>query len=215
MKIDHARGSRAAVAALLAGLISAGCTIPTSPMVLGPVFAPPGSEWSYVRRDSGSFGTGVTHVAGKSLGAQDWQGRKLPAYEGPEATTLLDPGMGGMVAQTKDAKPLVSWDPPIGYHWPLWVGETWSAPYRVTNHATQQTTEMRAWFTVEAQEHVNVPAGTFKVFRIRYADPYIEALTWWSPDLGLLAKSRIERTTRHPAGPGVREADLLTYSAMR
>lgn len=204
------------MAACLAGLICAGCTTtPTSPKALGPVTALPGSEWSNVQRDSGSYGSGVSHVAFKAVAAQNWQGRQHYAHEGPESTTLIDPTSGRWAAWVKDGKPLVSWDPPIGYHWPMWVGESWSTPYRVTNHATNKTTEMRAWFWVEAHENVNVPAGSYKAFKIHYSDPTLTGVMWWSPDLGLWVKSRFERNSNHPAGPGVREQDLLRVNVKR
>ena len=204
------------VAGFLAGLACAGCTTtPTLPKLLGPNVAAPGSEWSFVRRDSGSYGSGVSHVTSKSLPMQNWQGRPHFAYEGPESTTLIDPTSGRWVAQVKDGKPLVSWDPPIGYHWPMWVGETWSTPYRVTNHATGKTTEMRAWFVVEAQETVNVPAGTFRTFRVLYSAPTIWGHTWYSPDLGIWVKSKFERISQDPAGAGVRESDLLRADIKR
>ncbi|MGH9576588.1 MAG: hypothetical protein ACRD3R_04040, partial [Terriglobales bacterium] len=95
----------------------AGCTTtPTSPKALAPAFAVPGSEWSYVRRDSGSFGSGVSHVYWKSLPMQTWQGRSHFAYQGPESTTLIDATSGNWAAQVKDGKPVVSWDPPLGFH---------------------------------------------------------------------------------------------------
>ena len=197
-------------AGFVAAVVCAGCTTtPTSPKVLAPVVAAPGSEWSYVRRDSGSFGSGVSHVGWKSLPMQNWQGRPHFAWEGPESTTLIDPATGSWAAQVKDGKPLVSWDPPLGFHWPMWVGESWSTPYKVTNHANNRTTEMRAWFTVEAQESVNVPAGTFRTFRILYSAPTIWGHIWWSPELGVTVKSKFERIAEDPAGAGVREADLL------
>jgi len=216
MNTRSASNLRNLTAAFLAGLICTGCTTtPTSPKALGPVIAPPGSEWSNVQRDSGSYGSGVSHVAGKSLPMQNWEGRPHYAYEGPEYTTLINPTSGNWAAWVKDGKTLVSWDPPIGYHWPMWVGESWETPYRVTNHATNKTSEMRGSFYVQSQENVNVPAGTFKTFKVWYVDSTLTGVIWWSPDLGLFVKSRFERNSSHPAGPGVREQDLLTVNIKR
>lgn len=209
---------------LLVALASAGCAMiydvegPNSryykpPKALAPAFAAPGSEWSYVRRDSGSFGSGVSHVYWKSLPAQTWQGRPHVAYEGPEATILIDATSGNWAAQVKDGKPLVSWDPPLGYHWPMWVGETWSTPYKIT--VSSGTRDMRAWFTVEDEQTVQVPAGSFKTYRILYSTPTVWGHLWWSPELGITVKSRLERVAGDPAGPGVREADLLRQSVKR
>jgi len=207
---------RYAIGMFLAGLVCAGCTTtPTLPKQLAPTFAAPGSEWSYVRRDSGSFGSGVSHVSWKSLPMQNWQGRSHFAYQGPEATTIIDPNSGAWVAQVKDGKPIVGWDPPLGLHWPMWVGESWSTPMRVTNYATNQTTESRAWWTVESQETVHVPAGSFRTFKILYSAPTLWGYLWWSPELGVYVKSRVERIASDSAGAGVREADLLRQSIKR
>jgi len=206
---------RLAIGMFLAALVSAGCTWDLDSRywkpdrTLGPGLAQPGSEWSYVRRDSGSFGNGVSHVSWKSLPLQTWQGRSHYAHEGPEGTILIDPNSAGFAAQMKDGKPLVSWDPPLGYHYPMWVGESWSIPYKVTNYGTNQARDMRAWYTVEAQETVNVPAGTFRTYRILYSTETVWGYLWWSPELGVTVKARLERIASDPAGPGTRESDLL------
>jgi hypothetical protein len=203
------------IAGLFTGLVVAGChgnfpgTGPERyyepPRALSPAFAAPGSEWSYVRKDSGSYGDGMSQVTWKSLPMQNYQGRPHYAYEGPEVTLLA--------AQMKAGKPDVSWDPPLNfYHWPVWVGESWSTPYKVTNHATNQTKDMRAWYTVEDQQTVHVPAGSFKTFRILYSTDTIWGHIWWSPELGITVKSRLERISADPAGAGVRESDLLRQS---
>lgn len=206
------------VAGFLVALAATGCTIFADtryyepPKTLGPTFAAPGSEWSYVRHDSGSYGSGVSHVYWKSLPTQSWQGRPHFAYEGPEATILIDATSGSYAAQLKSGKPEVSWDPPLGFHWPMWVGESWSTPYKVTNYASNKTTDMRAWYTVEEEQTVHVPAGSFRTFRILYSTPTVWGHLWWSPELGITVKSRLERIAGDPAGAGVRESDLLRQS---
>jgi hypothetical protein len=183
------------------------------PRSLGPAFAAPGSEWSYVRKDSGSYGDGMSQVTWKSLPMQNYQGRPHYAYEGPEATLLIEPRSGSYAAQMKGGKLDVSWDPPLNfYHWPVWVGESWSTPYKVTNHASNQTKDMRAWYKVEDQQTVHVPAGSFKTFRILYSTDTVWGHIWWSPELGITVKSRLERVSSDPAGAGVRESDLLRQS---
>jgi hypothetical protein len=201
--------------AVLVALASAGCTLmydsryykPSK--AVGAVVAQPGSEWSYVRRDTGSFGNGVSHVGWKSLPMQNWQGRPHYAHEGPEGTILIDQVSGSFAAQVRDGKPLVSWDPAFGYHYPMWVGESWSTPMRITNYATNQTADSRAWYTVEAQETVNVPAGTFRTYRILYSAPTVWGYLWVSPDLGVTVKANLYRIASDPAGPGTRQSDLL------
>ena len=38
---------------------------------------------------------------------------------------------------------------------------------------------------------------------------------WWSPELGITVKSRLERIASDPAGPGVRQSDLLRANLKR
>lgn len=211
------------VAGLLVALAAGGCAMlydvegphwrdykPSK--ALAPTIAAPGSEWSFVQRNSGSFGSGVSHVTVKSLPMQNWQGRPHYAHEGPEFTTLIDPTSGRWAAQVRGGTPTTSFDPPIGYHWPMWVGEAWSTPIRITSHANNRTTDIRAEFYVERMETVHVPAGSFRAYKLWYYDPTVSGVAWWSPDLGQWVKSRFERSAKHPAGPGVRESDLLRQS---
>src|SRR5688572_17256590 len=85
-----------ATAAVAGIVVSAGCSI--APKVDRPVFAPTGSSWVTERRDTGSFGNGVSRVSSKALGEQTWQGRRLRAIEGQEGTLYTDPDTGSWVA---------------------------------------------------------------------------------------------------------------------
>ncbi len=68
---------------------------------------------------------------------REWGGRTVRVNEGKDITTLADPGTGGWVAQMAGARPLVSWDPPLGWDWPLTVGKTWTRKQVATVHATK------------------------------------------------------------------------------
>src|SRR5688572_9261972 len=110
-------------AGLAAILLSAGCSL--APKADRPAFTPAGSTWVTEPRDTGSSGYGVSRISSKSLGAQTWQGRPVIALEGPEGTIHSDPITGNRVALVKDASPLATYNPPLGYDWPLTVGKTW------------------------------------------------------------------------------------------
>ena len=75
--------------------------------------------------------------------------------------------------------------------------------------------DMRAWFVVEEQQTVHVPAGSFRTYRILYSTETVWGHLWYSPELGVVVKSRLERVAGDPAGPGVRESDLLRQSVKR
>ena len=195
-------------AGLAAILVSAGCSL--APKADRPAFVPAGSTWVTERRDTGSFGNGVSRTSSKSLGAQTWQGRPVIALEGPEGTIHSDPITGNWVALVKDASPLATYNPPLGYDWPLTVGKTWTRNTRVTT--PQRTMDLQSTFNVEAHEEVTVPAGTFKVFRIRYTDQYGENMQWWSPEHGLWVKTKAQRNSSHPAGAGTRETQMVSLT---
>ena len=202
-------------AALLSVMFAVGCATTGPPFFAEkayfPGFCPAGSTWGYERRDSGSFGSGIVQYTTKSLGEQTWQGRKVYAHEAPEATLLLEVPSSKFVAFVKGTKPLMSFDPPIGFDYPLWVGKTWTSSHLTTNHVSGKTSTVEMRWNVEAKEEIKVPAGTFKVFRVTNTDPTTENTNWWSPELGIFIKTKSQRTEKHPMGPGVRETQLISY----
>jgi hypothetical protein len=111
---------------------------------------------------------------------------------------------------------LMTWEPSLGYDWPLAVGKSFARNYRFVNHVTKQTTEIKSTMTVQAIEEVTVPAGTFKAFKILYADSLgVESLNWFSPEAVGWVKIQAKRDTRHPAGPGTQDLEMLSYTIKR
>lgn len=200
-------------AVLLSVAFIVGCAT-TGPPLFGakgyhPGLMPAGSSYLVERRDSESFGSGSYLITTKSLGEQTWQGRKVYAYDSPEGTRLLDADSKKWIANLKGTTPLLIYDPPMGYDFPIWVGKSWT---QVLNFKfPKQTYTSEARFTVEAMEEVKVPAGTFKAFRISYSDQWNENINWWSPEIGLFVKAKYQRNAKHGAGPGVREEELYSY----
>ena len=206
-------------AILLSVMFTVGCAT-TGPPLFGakgehPGPMPEGSSYVVERRDSGSFGSGTYLLTYKSLGIQTWQGRKVTTSDSPEGTLLSDPTSMKWVAFVKGTTPLVSWDPPLGYEFPVWVGKTWTQAYRITNHASGKTTTTEIRWNVEAREEIKVPAGTFKVWRISNTDPTTENIAWWSQELGIFVKSKSQRNAKHPMGQGLREAELYSHNIKR
>ena len=199
-------------AGLLATLLSAGCA--TTPIAERYVAPPQGSTWVAARRDTGSFGSGNVQLASK-MGERMWQGQKLNAYQSQELTLLARP-TGDWVAQVKGDTPLISWDPPVTWNWPLEVGKTGTRSFRVTIHAAKRTIPVEDRWTVEAYEDVTVPAGTFKAFRVRTTDNAgSDNLNWFSPELGIFVKSSLRRTAKHAQGPGTRDIELVSHTIRR
>jgi hypothetical protein len=191
-------------------LLSGGCAsmAPKGERYVAP---PLGTTWVTARRDTGSYGSGSVQSTSRR-GERMWQGKQMIAFEGPELTILASPN-GDWVSQVRGDTPVLTWDPPLSWDWPLEVGKTWTRKHTVTIHATKQTLPYEAKGKVEAYEDVTVPAGTFKVFRVSYSDTLgNENMNWFSPDLGIYVKTSLRRTPKHPAGAGTRETELVSQT---
>jgi hypothetical protein len=203
--------SRVLGIAVVAMLMSSGCAV--APRADGPFIVEAGSTWTYERRDTGSFGKGTVQLTNKALGEQTWQGRRVRATESPQGTRLTDAVTGDWLAMVKGNTTLITWEPSLGYDWPLTVGKSFPRDYRIVMHMTKQSFDIRSTTTVESFEEVTVPAGTFKTFKVRYTDSLgTESVNWYSPDGAGWVKIRATRDGRFPSGPGTQEFDLLSYS---
>jgi len=201
--------------------IAIGCATTGPPLFaekanyLGPMSV--GSSYVYERRNSGSFGSDTHLRPTKALGEKTWQGQKLNASEAKDFTVLSEPSSGKWVAIVREDKTILSFDPPQGYTYPIWVGKTWTEAYRITNHITGKTSNVEIRFSVEAKEEIKVPAGTYKVFRVtwNYTDGTQEDTSWHSPELGIFIKYKSQRTAKHPMGPGVQYTELFSHDIRR
>ena len=147
---------------LLVALASSGCaTVP--PRAERYVAPPSGSTWVNARVDTGSYGSSSTQLS-MTRGERVWQGSDVITFETAEITLLTSPALD-YIAQVKDDKVLVSWEPPYNLDWPLQVGKTSQRSYRMTVHPANRTVSYELVQKVEAYESVTTPAGTFKVFR--------------------------------------------------
>jgi hypothetical protein len=197
---------------LAAALVAGACAM-MEPKVEKPVPLPIGATWTQAMNDTGSFGKGSTAQSWKAVRDEVWQGRKVRVFESEQLTILADADTTKWVAFLSKGKPILSWDPPIGWEFPMEVGKTWSTKHRFTIHAAKRTVPLEVKFNVEAYEEVTVAAGTFKTFRIRTSDNLgNENVTWWSPEIGLFIKRIQTRTPKNASGPGTRETQLVSQS---
>lgn len=190
-------------------LISGGCATlePRAEKFFSPSI---GSTWEIAQRNTGSYGKDVKfHV---TRGEGTWQGIPQITMSNSLGVTTIFTHEGGQYAIIgRDGKPLMSWDPPIGFQFPLTVGKTWTTSHKLTVHATAKTFSYDFPCTVENYDDVSVAAGTFKTFKIKCL-PTIgnEEDFWFSPDLGLSVKTSFKRTDKSPFKPGTQEAELVT-----
>ncbi len=193
-------------------LIVPGCAT-RPPVAERMAISPMGTVTTYHRKSSGSLGNYDGQVAWTHAPAT-WQGKPVIALGAPQAGVVLaDPVSFAMIAMLHpDGKPMMAFDPPMDYAWPLTVGQTWSTQYTVTLYPSGAKVPLKRDFKVEGTEKVTVPAGTFKAWKLSWKDSTGESETRWiSPAQGIATvKRHVERTASHPQGPGVLDAELIS-----
>ena len=193
-------------------LLTAGCAM-MAPKAERYVAPPSGSSYVVQRRDTGSYGATNGPVT-INVGRRMHQGSEVTSFSGPKIGVLALP-TGNWLGVFAGDKPIVTWDPPIGWEWPLEVGKSWTKEYRMTNHMNQRTVTYQSTQKVEGYEDVTVPAGTFKAFRMSTSTSLGEEnMVWFSPDLGIWVKAQMRRSAKHPAGAGTRD-DMLASQTIR
>ncbi|HET9734710.1 MAG TPA: hypothetical protein VFP62_05515 [Burkholderiales bacterium] len=202
------RGLIAVGAALT--LLASGCGL-MAPKAERYVAPPLGTTWTTSRSDTGSYGSGSGKVAGKR-GERTWQGAKMITFEAADGTVVAS-AEGNWHGVYKGDSPMVTWDPPLGWPWPIEVGKTWTRDQLVTFHAAKRTVPYKLTQKVEAYEDVTVPAGTFKAFKVSTKTSLgDDNLVWFSPDLGIFVKQSLKRAAMHAQGAGTREIELVSYT---
>lgn len=173
-----------------------------------------GSSFVRAIRDSGSYGTDARTITASRAPNREWKGESVGVWKYSQGPDLLfRPVDGAFIAFVNGEQPTVSFDPASGWQWPLKVGKSWTRNVTVIMHASNDRIPVEAQITVEAYEDVSMPAGTFKAWRVRSVDNIgNEDVSWFSTDLTVFVKQKLTRTARHPAGPGVRETELLSQS---
>jgi hypothetical protein len=199
-----------ATAGLAAALVAGGCAM-LEPKAERYVAPPVGSTWTQAQRNTGSYGSGTAQVPFKR-GERMWQGKLMGTIESPQQVILATADGGWATILSADGKPILSYEPPLDYDWPLVVGKTWTKSYKMTVHAKNQIFPFEATYKVEAYEDVTVPAGTFKAFRISFSSTGAQDVYWFAPELGIFAKQVLTRTDKSGYGPGTREVELVSQS---
>ncbi len=198
-----------AVAALL---LTTGCAN-TPPITDKMQINPMGTVLTYHRKSSGSLGNFDGPVVWTQSPAT-WQGKPVLASGAPQAGVgIHDLNSMAMIANlTPAGQPIMSFEPPIDYPWPLEVGKTWSAQHTVTLYPSGNKVPLKIDGKVESWGDVTVPAGTYKAFKLVWRNNLGEMETRWiNPAEGLATiKRHVERPATHPQGAGVLDADLLS-----
>lgn len=200
------------IAAALAA--ASGCTTVPDPGMIRVATVAVGSSFVRAIHDSGSYGNGASTTTVTRAPNSEWKGQPAAVWKqtaGP--TLLLNPVNGAFLALLNGEQPVVSFEPPHSWPWPMKVGQAFSRTSTLVMHGSSQRVPLEQHSVVEAYEDVVMPAGTFKAFRVRTVDNVgNEDVQWFSTDLTVFLKQKLTRTAKHPAGPGVRETELLSQS---
>jgi hypothetical protein len=197
---------------LAAAVLTGGCAT-VEPKAERYVAPPLGSTWTTAQRNTGSFGSGDVQVQ-TTRGEQTWQGRQVVTFVNSQATILANPDTGAWIAVLgPDGKAVVSFDPPIGFNFPLSVDKTWTNSIKMTMHAANRTIPFDGTCKVESYGDVKVRAGTFKVFKLSCTyTTGLEETFWFSPEMGIFVKSSQKRAANNPSGAGTRETELVSVT---
>ena len=199
-----------ASAGLAVALVTGACAI----MAPKADYVPPplGATWVRAQRDSGSFGSGNVQLQFRR-GERMCQGQQVIAFETPQWAILAESTTGSFLGIVSGNKPVMTWDPAMGFDFPLEIGKTWTKNYRLTIHAKNQTIPFQQTQKVEAYEDVTVMAGTFKAFKVTSSNTLgNEDVYWYSPELGIFVKQILTRTAKNAAGPGVEETEIVSQT---
>ena len=200
---------KSVLAGLTATIAVWGCSL-MAPKADHYVAPPLGTTWESMRHDTGSYGAGSANVASRR-GERTYHGEQMLTFESP-GSAILAKQSGNWVGVFDGDKPLITWDPPLTWEWPLEVGKSWTREQRMTIHAAKATVPYSVTQKVEAYEDVMVPAGTFKTFKVSTVTSLgDESLVWYSPELGIFVKQSLKRTAKSRQGAGTREIELLSY----
>ncbi|MCE3272545.1 MAG: hypothetical protein K0S57_2942 [Ramlibacter sp.] len=198
----------------LAALLLAGCA--SAPPVAQRYVPPPvGATVEYRMTNTGSFGSGTSTLTMK-VSEATWEGRTLRKYESPGGATLQTASAGTVVVLDPAGRPVMRYDPPLDYSFPLVVGKTWTMNHELTVGAGTKM-PMRTSWKVESYEDVTVPAGTFQSWRLVMTDNFgFRQTTWSVPEkMGMFAKRITERAPGHPQGAGTQVLEMTRIPAVR
>lgn len=197
----------------LAAVLLAGCA--AAPPV-AKRYVPPavGSTVEYRVANTGSFGSATGTMTIK-VSETTFEGRTLRRYESAGGATLQSPEAGTVALLDPAGRPLMRYNPPLDFNFPLTVGKTWTAEHELTVGASNRMPMKTSW-KVEAYEDVTVPAGTFKAWRLVMTDNFGYRQTTWSmPDtVGMFAKRISERPQGHPQGAGTQVMEMTRLPAV-
>ncbi len=186
-------------------------TIPSlanTPNVAGPIMAPVwhvGDEWEYAYKSPSGSGTYVWSVNRFEMldGVQHYvikTGTREIFYRVSDFASSLERVDGAIVSRETPSR--------LNFSFPLTVGKSWEQSHRQERPVDRQTTDDNSIWTIEAEETITVPAGTFRTMKITRRNKNTGALgheMWVAPDVKQFVK------IREILSNGQRERELVSF----
>jgi len=94
------------------------------------------------------------------------------------------------------------------FTWPLSVGKSWAESHMQERPVERSTTDRNSTWTVDAEETVTVPAGTFRTLKITWRNKNTGNMVtemWYAPDVKQWVKIREVLTN------GIREREMVSF----
>jgi len=202
---------RSGIGYVVAITLAAGCA------ALGPQLAawnpaPIGASWDVSQRNTGSYGKDA-QVRTTRIADSTWKGMPVAVMKASTGVTLLQQASDGnwLAVLGPNGKPFMSFEPAVGWEYPLYVGKSWTTRHKVTMHASNKVFDLEWSCKVEDFEKVTVPAGTLDAFRVHCTtNDGTDELDWYSPEVQTIVKTRMVRGPNSGFGPGTQETELVS-----
>jgi hypothetical protein len=174
----------------------------------GPVTAPVwqvGDEWQYAYKSPSNSGTYVWSV--NRVESLDG----VPHYVIKTGTREIFYRVSDLAGSLERVNGVVvNRDTPsaLQYVWPLAVGKSWEDSYRQERPVDRTTTDRNLLYTVDVEETVTVPAGTFRTLKITRRNKNTNSVIyeiWYAPDVKQWVK------IREFLSNGIRERELIAF----
>jgi hypothetical protein len=189
-------------------LVTVGSTTEVARAPSGPIMAPiwrVGDEWEYAYKGPSDSGTYVWSV----VRVEVLEG--VPQYVVKTGAREIFYRVSDLAVSVERVDTVVvmrETPPRLIYSWPLTVGQRWEEIHRQERPVDRQTTERNSVWTVEAEETVTVPAGTFRTFKIVWRNKNTGAMNtevWYAPDVKQWVK------IREVLSNGTREREMVSF----
>jgi hypothetical protein len=188
----------------------------TAPSLSAHSFPPAGATWAFAQRNTGSFGKDASVQVTRRDGTfQGGPAVLFPVSTG--ATIVATPDNGNWRAILgPNGAPVMTWDPPIGFQYPLQVGRAFSRSHEMALPAANRSVRFDYACRVDGFGDVAVPAGTFKAYEVGCTSSAGSTERfWYSPDLGIFVKTSLVRAAGFPLGAGTQESELVAQTIRR